>query len=213
MVTKLKATARVAGQNLTNMRLAGEIPAVVYGAGSETASIAVSFKDFVKVWKEAGESGTVTLELPTGTATVLIHEVVNDPVKSVPEHVDFLAIDVNKPITVKVPIEFTGVSGAVKGGLGVLVKVLHEIELKGLPNVMPHSVTVDISSLDVLDSHIVVGDLKLPSGVEALAKSGDMVASISAIKEEKEEVTPIDFDSIEVAKKGKKEEEATEEAK
>ena len=213
MSLSLKATTRDAGKNLTNIRAEGSVPAVVYGAGRETLSIAVSLRDFMKVHKEAGESGTVELELPTGKVTVLIHEVTADPVKDFPQHVDFLAIDVTKPITVSVPLEFVGTSPAVKGSLGTLVKQLHEVEVTGLAKDIPHSIEVDISSLDVLDSHVSVGDLKLPTGVKANAKDTEIVVSIAAVKEEKEEVAgPIDFSQIEVEKKGKKEEEGAEAA-
>ncbi len=213
MVIKLKASLRDAGKNLTNIRAEGLVPAVVYGAGRENTSISVAMQDFLKVYKEAGESGTVSLELPSGTATVLVHELTLDPVKNTPQHVDFLAIDVNKPIEVAIPLEFVGVSPAVKGSLGTLIKQLHEIEVKGLPKDLPHSIEVDISSLDVVDSHISVSDLKIPAGVEVLANDTDIVATIAAVKEEVEEAaTAIDFDSIEVEKKGKKEEEAAPEA-
>ena len=214
MVTKLKATARAAGQNLAALRESGEVPAVVYGAGQETVSISVPLREFVKVSKEAGESGTVELELPSGNVTVLIHDVSHDPIKGTPIHADFLAIDVTKPIEVSIPLEFVGVSPAVKGSLGTLVKVLHELEVKGLSKDIPHSVEVDISSLDVLDSQITIADLKLPKGVEAMAKPADIVALIAAVKEEVEEAAaPIDFSAIEVEKKGKKEEEGEAEAK
>ncbi len=212
MSLKLAATPREAGKNLTSIRAEGTVPAVVYGSGRVAMSIGVPAREFTKVLHEAGESGTVELTLPSGTVTVLIHEVVNDPVKGHPIHIDFLAIDVTKPIQVSVPLEFIGVSPAVKGSLGTLVKVLHEIEVKGLSKDIPHSIEVDISKLDVLDSHISVSDLNLPSGVTALAKESDIVASIAAVKEEVETPTAIDFDSIQVEKKGKKEEEGAEAA-
>ncbi len=213
MSLSLTATTRDAGKNLTSIRAEGSVPAVVYGMGTENLSIAVPLRELMKVHKEAGESGTVDLDLPTGKITVLIHEVTNDPVKNTPQHVDFLAIDVTKPIQVSVPLEFVGVSPAVKGSLGTLVKVMHEVEVKGLSKNIPHSIEVDISKLDVLDSHISVSDLAFPSGVEVLAKETDVVASIASVKEEVEEVAaPIDFASIEVEKKGKKEEEGAEAA-
>ena len=204
----LKATARDTSENLTKLRQAGIVPAVVYGAGRTAENVSVLFKDFVKVLKEAGESTTIKLHLPKGEVTVLIHEVTLDPVRNIPNHVDFLAIDTTKPIEVAVALEFVGVSPAVKGGLGVMTKVLHEVEVKGLSKDIPHTIEVNIAALDVLDSHITVADLKLPNGVVALSKDTDIVAAISAIKEEKEEVAgPIDFTQIEVEKKGKKDEE------
>ncbi len=209
MTTQLKAQARTVGENVTKLREAGIVPAVVYGTGRETMSISVPMREFMKALKEAGESGAVELDLAGGKVTVLIHEVVNDPVKGTPLHADFLAIDVTKPIEVSIPIEFIGLAPAVKNGLGTLVKVMHELKVKGLSKDIPHNIEVDLSVLDVLDSHVSISDLKLPAGVEALAKSTDIVASIATVKEEKEEAAaPIDFTQIEVEKKGKKEEEA-----
>ncbi len=210
MVITLKATARDAGKNLTNIRAEGQIPAVVYGAGQTNTAISVAMNDFVKAYKEAGESGTLNLELPTGKATVLIHDLTLDPVKNTPLHVDFLAIDVTKPIEVAVALEFVGVSPAVKGSLGTLIKQLHEVEIRGLSKDIPHNIEVDISVLDVVDSHILVSDLKVPAGVEILANPTDVVASIASVQEETDEApTAIDFDAIEVEKKGKKEDEET----
>jgi large subunit ribosomal protein L25 len=207
MVISLEAKARE-GKSAKVVRDAGEIPAVVYGAGRETMSVSVSLRDFQKVLKEAGETGTISLTTPQGVITVLVHEVVNDPVRHVPSHVDFLAVDVNKPIHVHVPLEFTGTAPAVKNGLGVLVKVMHEVEIKALPKDVPHAVTVDLGSLETLESHIAVKDLALGAGIEVLADADGVVASIASIKEESEESAgPIDFSQIEVAKKGKKEEE------
>lgn len=214
MVITLTATAREGGKNLTKLRSEGLVPAVVYGTGREALSVSVPMKDFQKVLKEAGESGSISLKLDSGSVDVLVHQLTNDPIRGIPTHVDFLAIDVNKPIEVNVPLEFVGVAPAVKGGLGVLVKVMHELYVKGLSKNLPHSIEVDISSLDSLDSQIAVSELKLPSGVESLVKAEDIVVAITSIKEEVEEpAAPIDFSAIEVEKKGKKEEEGETEAK
>jgi large subunit ribosomal protein L25 len=212
MTTTLKAHARKEGENLTNLRKEGLVPAVVYGAGRTTTSIAVAQKDLIKVWKAAGESGTVMLDIDGSKVTVLIHELVNDPIKDVPQHVDFLAIDINKPIEVALPLEFVGISGAVKAGLGSLVKNMHEIQVKGLSKDIPHMIEVDLSSLDALDTHITVGSLKLPKGLEAISPADAIIANVASIKEEKEAVAVIDFTQIEVEKRGKKEEDAADAA-
>jgi large subunit ribosomal protein L25 len=207
MVIALKAQARTAGDDLKKLRASGRVPAVVYGSGRETMAISVAGNEFQKVWKQAGESGTVTIELPSGKETVLIQEMTLDPMKNIPQHVDFRVIDVSKPITVTIPLEFIGVAPAVKNGLGVLVKVVHEIEVTGLPKDIPHNLEVDISGLETLDHQVAISDLKLPVGVTATAEETDMVASIAPIVEETEEPAVIDFSAIEVEKKGKKEDE------
>ena len=208
----ISAKKRDQAVKLDKLRKSGEIPAVFYGAGEVSTPISIGTIEFKKIWREAGESSAVKIGMADGSSQknidALIHEVQVDPVTSEPIHVDFLAIDMKKKITVNVPLEFTGISNAVKNGIGNLVKVLHEIEIEALPADLPHNLVVDVTSLDTLEDVITVSDIKLPAGVSAITKGEDVVASIVAQVEEKEEVVePVDLSAIEVEKKGKKEEE------
>jgi large subunit ribosomal protein L25 len=203
----LNATMRSKTDKLATVRLNGMVPAVVYGASMENTSISVSSIEFIKVFKEAGESSTIVLDLGNKKVDVLIHDVQFDPVKSFPLHVDFLAVDMNKPVEVSIPLEFTGVAPAEKSGLGTLVKALHEVEIKALPKDLPHNFVIDISSLNTLEDKIHVRDIKLGSGVTMLTDSEEIVALVATVKEVKEEDVAIDLSAIEVEKKGKKEEE------
>ncbi|MES2930239.1 MAG: 50S ribosomal protein L25 [Patescibacteria group bacterium] len=203
----LTATKRSKADKLDVVRSNGTTPAVVYGARVENTSISVPSVDFKKVWKVAGESSTIALDLEGKKIDVLIHEVQVDPVKGFPIHVDFLAVDMNKEIKVQIPLEFIGVAPAEKSGLGTLMKVLHEVEIQALPKDLPHSIEIDISSLETLENQIHVKDIKLPNGVTMVTHDEEVVALVAAAKEEKEEEAPVDLSAIEVEKKGKKEEE------
>jgi len=207
----ITAQNRGEDEKVDALRKSGKIPGVFYGAGQTTTSISLSIIEFKKIWREAGESSAVKVTTPTGSIDALIHEVQVDPVTNEPIHVDFLAIDMKKKIKVKVPIVFEGISNAVKSGIGNLVKVLHEIEVEALPGDLPHNLIADISKLETLENNVLVSDIKLPAGVEAITSSTEVVASIIAQVEEKEEVAaPVDLTAIEVEKKGKKEEEGAE---
>lgn len=211
-MNKLTATKRSKTDKLAIIRSNGMVPGIVYGARVENQMISVSSVEFEKILKVAGESSTIILEIDKGEKIdVLIHDIQVDPVKGYPVHIDFLAIDMNKSIEVNIPIEFTGIAVAEKNGLGVLVKVIHEIEVEALPKDLPHNVIVDVSVLSVLDSQIHISDIKLPKGVTMKTSMDEVVALIAPIKEEKEEATSVDLSSIEVEKKGKKEEDITEE--
>ncbi|MFN4181484.1 MAG: 50S ribosomal protein L25 [Candidatus Paceibacteria bacterium] len=204
------AKTRESKADLEALRGAGDIPAVYYGAGVETTSISIPKNAFQKVWREAGESTPVELVVDGKKVNVLIHDVALHAVSNEPTHVDFKVVDMNKKVTVSVPLEFVGVAPAVKNGLGSLVKVMYEIEIEALPKDLPHSISVDISSLVDLESQLSVADLALPSGVTAVTKGSEIVTSIAAQQEEKEDAGPVDLSAIEVEKKGKKEEEAAE---
>ncbi|MEI7689114.1 MAG: 50S ribosomal protein L25 [Candidatus Nomurabacteria bacterium] len=209
----LTATKRSKTDKLSIVRSNGMIPAVVYGAQVENTLISVLSTSFIKMLKIAGETSTIVLEI-AGTSDkekitkvdVLIHEVQVDPVKGQPIHIDFLAVDMNKPVEVTIPLEFTGLAKAEKDGLGTLVKVLHEVDIEALPKDLPHNILVDVTGIATLDDVIHVKDIKLPKGVTLVTDGDDVVALVAAVKEEVE-VAPVDLSAIEVEKKGKKEEE------
>jgi large subunit ribosomal protein L25 len=204
----IKAEARDLGDKLDILRKSGKIPAVYYGTGKETTPISLATSQFKKLWRDAGESSIVKISAPTGEINALIHEVQVDPVTEEPLHADFLCVDMTKKVVVEAPLEFTGVSEAVKAGLGNLVKVLHEIEIEALPADLPHNLVVDISKLKTVEDQIFVSDIKLPVGVTTVTEGEDVVASIVLqVEEKEEEAPPADLSAIEVEKKGKKDEE------
>ncbi len=212
----LKGEIRDPKRKLAEIRAEGFIPGVYYGHSEASTPVVFPLNTFKKVWKTAGESSVITLEMPKGKISALIHEVQLDPVKGVPIHVDFYAIEKGQEVEVRVPIEFVGVSEAVKSLIGNLVKVLYEIEVKALPENLPHNVVVDISSLTTIDGQITAGDIVLPKGVTLVTGATEVVAAIAVAKEESVEAPVMDLASIEVEKKGKKEEggeEATAEEK
>ncbi|MFA6397356.1 MAG: 50S ribosomal protein L25 [Candidatus Paceibacterota bacterium] len=207
---KLQAKKRDTKENLEFLRKSGQIPAVFYGSDKKTTSISINKIEFDKIWKEAGESSTITLESESGKIETLIHDVQVDPISNLPIHIDFLVIDINKPVEVEVSLDFTGISPAIKNGLGILVKVLHEVQVEALPKDLPHEIKVDISTLENLDDQILAKDVILPSGVTMITDKDDVVVMIGQMKEEKEEeIVPVDISAIEVEKKGKKEDEGT----
>lgn len=207
-MTSIEAKKRNKKDNLDIIRKGGFIPAVFYGKKEESTPITVSAKDFDKVFKEAGESTVVTLKGDFGDHDVLIHAVDSDPLTGKILHADFYVIEKGKKITVHVPVEFDGVAPAVKDLGGILVKVLHEVEIEAMPKDLPHGLTVDISLITDFDTHVTAGQIKLPQGVTLKTDAHEIVAMATRPKEEKEEDSkPIDLSSIEVEKKGKKEEE------
>ncbi len=207
-MTTLQATNRNADESVSNLRASGKIPAVIYGSGIKTPiSISIEREAFKKAWAQAGSSTSVTVTGAGEDHDVIIHDFQIDPRTDMVIHADLLALDKNTKVTVKVELEFVGTSPAVKAGLGILEKALHEIEIEALPANLPKSLTIDISGLTDTDSQIHIKDISLPKGVELKGhEANDVVALISVIADEVEGApTAIDFDSIEVEKKGKKE--------
>ncbi|MCR4279603.1 MAG: 50S ribosomal protein L25 [Candidatus Zambryskibacteria bacterium] len=202
----LKADIRNTSTKPADVRKAGQIPAVFYGKKEASTPISIPKIDFLKVWKEAGESSVITLNTPDGEKETFIKDVDIDPVSGAPRHADFYVFEAGHKVEVSLPIEFEGVSPAVKDLGGTLVKVLYEINVEAMPKDLPHNIIVDISTLAQFGDQILAQDLILPTGVELKIDSEDVVATVSAPREEKEEeAAPIDLESIKVEKKGKDE--------
>lgn len=215
MTLTIKAEKRdTLGKKLEASRLQGKLPVVIYGRKEASTSFFVDLSEFRRVFKEAGESTILKLDTTDGMKDVLIHDVQFHPVSGEPIHADFYAIEKGKKVEVHVPIVFTGeeVAPAVKELGGNLVKVMHELEVEALPEDLPHEIVVDVTSLINFESQIHVKDISLPKGVTALAEPDEVVVLVEEVKEEEVVSEPIDLASIEVEKKGKKEEEGEAEA-
>ncbi|MBL7045838.1 MAG: 50S ribosomal protein L25 [Parcubacteria group bacterium] len=200
---------------LGELRGSGNIPAVFYGPKEESTPITVSKKEFSKIWKEAGESTVVTLVGIGDEKEALIHDVDIDPVLYSPRHVDFYVMEKGKKVQVAIPLEFVGVSQAIKGLGGVLSKILHEVEVEAMPKLLPQSLEVDISKLEDFSDTVFAGDIILLEGVELITDKDEPVASVSEAKEEEvfDEQPEADLDSIEVEPKGKQEDGETDSPK
>ncbi len=206
MIT-LKTEARDVKVNPKIIRRGGKIPAVFYGQGQESTPIMVDKIAFMTLFGEVGESTIFTLETPKGKVDALVHDVDLDPVIGDPIHVDFYITAKDHKLQVDVPFEFVGVSPVEKMG-GSVVRIMHEIRIEALPAKLPAHITVDVSKIEKLESHISVGDLNLGEGVTTHVALTELVAVASGPREEKEDIAPVaDLSSIEVEKKGKKEEE------
>ena len=197
----------ITGKALVASRKEGKLPAVVYGPKTENSAFFVNLGNFKKLWRKAGESTLIDLDLDGKTISVLIQSLDLDPILSEPVHVDFYAPDLTKKITTSVPLVFEGEAPAVKIG-GVLVKVIHELEIEAMAKDLPSEIKVDISSLETFEDKIIIADLKLPVGVETTIEDKEgAVALVEEVKEEEEapEEVPSMEDVEMVDQKGKEE--------
>jgi len=203
----------VAGKKLKTLREKGFIPAVIYGPGHKPISLQINYKEFEKIFNEAGESTIIKLKIEgeKSDKNVLIHEIAKDPVKGKFIHVDFYHVRMDKPIKAEVPLVFEGEAPAVKVLEGVLVKNVTEIEIEALPKDLPHEIKVDISILDSFDKHIRAKDLILPSGVKIFINPEEMIVSVMPPRAEEEikvaEEKPAGIVEPELVKEEKKTEE------
>jgi large subunit ribosomal protein L25 len=164
------------------LRRRGRIPAIVYGEGAPIP-VAADPKSLLKALRtEAGENVILNLTIVDTeevTRKAMVKGVQVDPVTGIVLHADFLAISMERPIEVEVPVELVGVARGVKEEGGIVEQILRELKVKCLPRAIPDKVQLDISMLGMGDV-VHVKDLAIPGGVELLTDTEQVVVTVAA---------------------------------
>lgn len=178
----------VFSKKLKRLREKGVLPGVVYGPGLKSIAIELDLKEFKSIYNKTGESSLVSLILDGKKMPVLIRGVEFDPLTEEPIHVDFYQPSLEEKVDVNVPLVFKGEAPAVKELGGTLVKNISELEIKALPQNLPHEIEVDIGSLKTFEDDILVRDLIVPSEVEILKEPKEIVAFVALPEKVEEEL-------------------------
>lgn len=195
------------------LRAEGLIPAEFYGPDVKNESIAVNYNEFMKIYEKAGKTTLVDLKMPEGKMhSVLIGALQVEPRTDRISHADLRQVSLTKKMEAAIEIKFVGIAPAVNAG-GVFIANRSALTVMALPKDLVSEIEVDISSLANIDDKIMIGDIKLPAGVEPVEDASVAVASIA--RQVVEEVaTPATADAekaaieaVAVEKKGKEEKE------
>ena len=198
------------GRRVNGLRRTGAIPAVVYGRGVPSRAITVSGPDFARVYRAAGESTLLDLEVEGATPVkALIQDVAHDPVSGKLIHVDFHEVSMTEKIHTRIPLKFTGIAPAVKEVGGIVVKHFDHVNVEALASALVHEIAVDLASLVTITAAIRVADIKVPDGITLQHDPNEIVVSISEAAEE-EVVATVTPATVEVVG-AKKEAAATDE--
>lgn len=174
------------GKAVKSLRREGVIPAVVYGGNDGTTPIELNQKEFSKLFKTAGETTLIKLFVDDKEKNVLVHDVSRDTMTDVITHVDFYEVRMDEKITANIPLVFIGDAPAVSDLGGTLVKAMQGLEVRALPTDLPRQIEVNISQIRTFDDNILVGDIKLPKGVEILENQETSVAAVAPPRSEAE---------------------------
>ena len=217
-VNILEAQQREPGNKnaVRRVRVAGKVPAVVYGAGKGTAVVSVDPRQVLRILKsESGHNTIFDLALDGDREKAMIVDWQFEPIKGKLLHIDLLRIAMDKKLTVTVPILLKGEPEGVKTQGGILEQLLREVELECLPADIPKSIEVDVSHL-VFGIDVRVKDLAHGDKLKFLTDEDRMVAHITTVKEEVVATPEAVADAAatpaepEVIKKGKQEVEGEE---
>ena len=158
----------------------GMVPAVVYGGGVPPLTVAVSPRRLEEVLHlETGRNTifSVNLSGQDQKGAVMIKDLQRDPVNEKLLHVDLIRVQLDKSVTVRVPIRLVGVPEGVKSEGGVIEFVLREVEVECLPGDIPEHLDVDVTGLKV-NQHVSVSSLPASDKVKILEEPDGIVAVV-----------------------------------
>ncbi len=189
----------ILGKAVKSLRKQGLVPAELYGHGIENIHLSIKENDFLKIFKTAGGSTVVNLEIQgEEKRPVLIHNVQIDPLSQKVKNIDFYQVRMEEKIKVDVPLDFVGEAPAVKSLGAILVKAMREVAVEALPGNIPQKIIVDLSSLTDLGKNIYIRDLPTLSGVKFLVDENTVVASVIEQAVEEVAVPEIPVEEIKV---------------
>jgi large subunit ribosomal protein L25 len=147
------------------LRATGKVPAVLYGRGADPATLTVDWRDLrAALTTDKGLNALLTIKVGRKQTKAIVKEMQRHPVRRDVLHIDFLAVDVDKPIQTDVPIVLEGEPIKVLREQGVVDQVLNALVIEAKPDLIPGHLSVDVSDLEIGHT-ITVADLVLPDGV------------------------------------------------
>jgi large subunit ribosomal protein L25 len=210
MTVKLQAKERADLKNSTTreIRESGQVPAILYGKKTESRAIAVDSIKFLKVIRENGRNGIISLSVDSDTKShqVIVNEWQIDPLKGHYLHIDFFEVDMKSEMDADVPVRLEGEAPGSKEG-GVLSHLMYSVSVRSLPNEIPEEIVVDISNLSVGDS-IQIRDIIESQKVEINNDPEETIVTVTvaAAEAEPEQLSEGETEPELVSDKAKQEE-------
>lgn len=192
MATVLQANSRDNSKKsiVKKIRREGNVPGIIYGNGVESRAIYFSNSDFIKVIREAGRNGVITLKLEGNDYPVMLHDAQYDTLRDELIHADFYKVDMTSEVDADVAIHLVGEAAGQKEG-GVVQQTLYEVSVRALPADIPDGIEVNIEALNIGDS-LSVGDIQKTGSYEILTDTEETVVSVTPPQKEEEPQTEED---------------------
>ena len=188
--TGLRATRRYeTGKGVARrLRAAGKVPAVLYGKDQESISLTIDAREALQLFYSISVENTIVnvqIDDDKEELETLVREIQMHPFRPDLIHVDFYSIERGVALEVDIPANYIGTPQGVRDG-GVLEVILHELRVKCIPSLIPDTIEIEISGLDIGDS-IHASEISTDEGVELLTDPGQTLCLVSAPRVEEEE--------------------------
>lgn len=155
------------GKTPNQLRRDGIVPGTLYGPGFDAENVQFDAREFSRL-PAAAFSHLVELDMKDGKpVAVIIRSVQRKSTTGHVLNVEFYRVNMEKKITVGVPIKFVGTSQAVVMG-AQLIESEDTVEVECLPNDIPDFIECSIEPLAQIDDSIHFSDLKTSDNIKIL---------------------------------------------
>ncbi|MFA7410712.1 MAG: 50S ribosomal protein L25 [Tissierellaceae bacterium] len=187
------------GKNsIKKLRKDNEIPAVVYSKGAETVHIKVNSSEFSRVYRLAGGTALLELELEGEKIPAIVKDLQRHPVKNEILHIDFQKLNMDEKIKLTIPVVLVN-RDSIRLQPSILMQLLDQVEVECLPAHIPNTADADVQEMD-FNTPILVKDLDIAKdeNITVLRDLDDVVCTLAqpsmAVEDEEEEETSISED-------------------
>ena len=173
-------------------RRAGQVPAVVYGHGTEPRHVLLE-EHATRMALRSNDNALVELDIAGGeTLLALAKDVQRHPIRPGVQHVDFLLVNRNERVDVEVPV--TVIGEATPGTIHMIEAATVMVSAPAVS--VPETIEVDVTGIDA-GTVLTIADITLPKGVEAVADADTAVVNVAnehAVASEVPEDAPAEDD-------------------
>jgi len=153
------------------LRVAGKVPAVIYGHGEEPTHVSLPAHEMMLVARRA--NALLDLDLGSDSKLVLVKDVQRDPVRQIIEHVDMVVVRKGEKVTVDVGVHVEGepFSGTMAQFENLTITV--EAEATNIPE----WITLSVEGMPE-GTQIHAGELTLPEGSTLVSDADALIVSV-----------------------------------
>ncbi|MGC4933874.1 50S ribosomal protein L25/general stress protein Ctc [Gordonia sp. DT30] len=155
-------------------RRAGQVPAVLYGHGSDPQHLSIPAREFAAILRNNGINAIIDLDVDGTKQLALTKQVDVHPIRNYIEHVDLQLIRRGEKVSVEINIVVEG--DAAPGTL--VTQDANTIEVEADVLSIPEQIVVDVEGKDA-GTTIHGSDLALPEGVTLISDPETLIVAIN----------------------------------
>jgi large subunit ribosomal protein L25 len=173
------------GKNDTRrLRVAGRVPVTIYGGEGEAVAASALLADLAAILRtDRGASTIFMIDVAgAGVSEVMFVDRQIDPLRGRLKHADLKRLVRGQEIEVSVPLHAEGEARGVVDDGGILDLVLHTVQIRCRPSLIPDAIMADVSNLG-LNEVLHIEDIKTPEGITLLADAKQVVATVKYVSD------------------------------